>query len=88
MLQLRCLPIIEGDDIAAERQEFRLDLAGDPARLLLTLNLCRLAMPADTHPLHIENWRQLEMLVRHLSIVYRQVGPRNRMRCKRDHGRQ
>jgi hypothetical protein len=74
MLQLRCLPVPEKDH-GTNDQVFLLELAIDPARLLLTLNVCRLMMPPDTDPLHIENWGEIESLVRQLSTIYQQACP-------------
>lgn len=69
MLHLRCLP--KHDDIRnAETQEFQIDLANDPARWLLTLNVCRLAMPEDTDPIHLTNWHHMEALLEQLSTIY------------------
>ncbi len=74
MLHLRCLAI--HDDIHdAETKEFQLDLANDPARWLLTLNVCRLAMPDDTDPIHLTNWSHIEALLEQLSTIYTQTRP-------------
>ncbi len=86
MLQLRCLPLAE-EELDSGEHKLVLEVAGDPERLLLTLNLCRLLMPSDTAPIHLENWHQLETLVRHLAAMYRQAHRRTPMRCKRCHGR-
>ncbi len=75
MLQLRCILMAE-EDRDTDDQAFLLDLAIDPARLLFTLNVCRLMLPPDTDPLHIENWCEIESLVRQLSIVYKRTRPR------------
>ena len=70
MLQLRCLPV--DDDVQdGEVQEFHLGLANDPARWLLTLNVCRLTMPNDTDPIHLANWHHIEALLEQLSTIYR-----------------
>lgn len=68
MLQLRCLPVDDVQD--GEMQEFHLDLATDPARWLLTLNVCRLAMPDNTDPIHLANWHHIEALLEQLSAIY------------------
>jgi hypothetical protein len=86
MLQLRCLPLAE-EERNSDEHGFVLEVAGDPQRLLLTLNLCRLLMPPNTAPIHLENWRQIEALVRHLAAMYRQAHRRTPMRCTRCHGR-
>ncbi len=82
MLQLRCVSVTE-EDLDTADQGFRLDLAVDPARLLFTLNVCRLLLPPDTAPLHLENWRELEALIRQLSSIYQQVQPHHSLRGKR-----
>jgi len=69
MLQLRCLPVDDGMR-DGEMQEFYLDLATDPARWLLTLNVCRLAMPENTDPIHLTNWHHMEALLEQLSRIY------------------
>lgn len=69
MLQLRCLPVDDGLR-DGEMQEFYLDLATDPARWLLTLNVCRLAMPENTDPIHLANWHHMEALLEQLSTIY------------------
>ncbi len=74
MLQLRCLPLIkEAPD--GEVQEFQLDLADDPGRWLLTLNVCRLTMPDDTAPIHLANWQHIETLLQQLSTLYSHAYP-------------
>ena len=72
MLQLRCLPLAE-EELASDEHGCVLEVAADPERLLLTLNLCRLAMPANTHPLHIENWQHIEALVQRLAIIHQRI---------------
>ena len=86
MLQLRCLPLA-AEELASDEHGCVLEVAGDPQRLLLTLNLCRLLMPPNTAPIHLDNWRQLETLVRQLAAGYRQAHRRTPMRCTRCHGR-
>lgn len=72
MLRLRCRPI-ENDARDTEMQEFELDLADDPDRWLLTLNVSRLAMPSDTDPIHLTNWHHMEALLEQLSTIYRRT---------------
>jgi hypothetical protein len=74
MLQVRLIPIgEEGRDM--EEHGVLLELAIDPARLLFTLNACRLLMPENTDPIHTANWHQIEVLVRQLAIIYKQTQP-------------
>ena len=75
MLHLRCLPLRQGVQ-DAELQEFQLDLADDPARWLLTLNVCRLTMPEGTDPIHLANWHQIETLLQQLSRMYQHTRSR------------
>ncbi len=84
MLHLRCLAIHD-DMHDTETQEFQLDLADDPARWLLTLNVCRLMMPDDTDPLHLANWHEIEALLRQLSTLYAHshLGHAQRTPCRR-----
>ncbi len=83
VLKLHCIPMRE-EDQGGDDHALLLDLTGDPARLLLTLNVCRLMMPPNTAAVHLTNWREIESVLRQLSRIYQQAHRRRlRSGCPR-----
>ncbi len=88
MPQLRCM-VLHDEQHDTHGHAVQLHIDVDPARLLFTLNACRLAMPPDTDQIHLQNWQHLEALLQQLITLYgqRYVPPaRRRMRRRWRHG--
>ena len=82
MPHLRCM-VVDDEGQATHGHEVQFDLAVDPAHLLFTLNVCWLVMPSDTDPMHLENWREIEGLLHHLSALYaHHPAPRTQRRVR------